>query len=187
MIFSIKPKNFFRDAEYIFTVNNDIAYFKLPDLECDCEIKELVFFDNFIGQVSSIMFLNKYLNEDCTRQLKDFKYGFYSEKKLFQLLKHCNINYMNNSNLQSSNLLLTREFTGLNNIVDNLKILYTPSRYNEMNVYDALGKYHAQIIGKSKYQNSVRNYICYQKNIFYLGGIKNFLPLFELICIHSFK
>ena len=128
------------------------------------------------------MFLNKYINEETTRQLNIFKYGFYSEKKLFQLLKHCNMNYMSNSNLQSNNLMLSKEFSGLNNIIDNLKILYTPSRFNQSNIYDATGKYHAQIISKSKFQNSVRNYICYQKNIFYLGGIKNFLPFFELIC-----
>ena len=125
------------------------------------------------------------MSEEYVKQLKEFKYGFYSEKKLFLLLKHSNNNYMNNSNFNFKNFLLPKEFNGLNNIIDNLKILYTPSRSNNNIVYDAVGKYHSTLTSNFTFQDKVHHYISYQKNVFYLGGIKSILPLFELICINK--
>ena len=125
--------------------------------------------------------MNKYVGEEITTQLKEFKFGFNSEKRLFKLLKHCNNNYMNNSNFRYK-FQFQKDLVGFSNVIDNLKILFTPSRFNENVLFDVIGKYNATIVCKSGFQNSVKQYYCYQKNIFYLGGIKNFLPLFELIC-----
>ena len=70
----------------------------MSDFTCDVEITELTFFQNFIGQVSTILFLNKAVNEEHLKLLKDFNCGLYSEKKINQFLKIGNSSFLANLN-----------------------------------------------------------------------------------------
>ena len=149
--------------------------------DCDCDISEIVFFQNFIGQVSSILLINKTLNEENLKILKEFPHGFYSEKKIIQFLKYGNINYLNNSNYKfKKNINPNKYSDSANNIINSIRIMYVPTRVNDKLIFDVTEKYNGSFI--FPVMNNVHNYYCVQKNIFYLGGIKNILPIFELVC-----
>jgi len=65
-------------------------------------------------------------------------------------------------------------------IINFIRIMYVPTRVGEKIIYDVTEKYNGLFISPN--MNNVHNYYCVQKNIFYLGGIKNILPIFELVC-----
>lgn len=142
----------------------------------------MIFFKNFIGQASSIVVFNKAIKEDNLKVFKEFSHGIYSEKKLIKLLKYGNNNYLNNSNYDFKKNSLTNKFSeSVNCILDSLKILYMPTRFNDKLIYDVIENYNA-VFNSSPNKNNFHNFFFFQKNIFYLGGIRNILPIFEIIC-----
>jgi len=158
---------------------------KMADFSCDSEVVEMIFFQNFIGQVSTILFLNKSVSEESLKILKRFNYGIYSEKKLNQLYKIANPSYLINSNYPFKNIKYSQKETDSANIIlESFRILYIPSRFreNDCTIYDATGKYHGSITNYNNL-NGIHIYLSLQSNIQYIGGINNLLPIIELCCI----
>src|SRR5689334_17518692 len=94
--FILKPNKFFGQHEFgVINTDGTMKIFKVPGFECDCDVTEMVFFNNFIGQASTIMYLNKAINEESLKVLKEFPYGFFSEKKINGFLKLGNNNFLN--------------------------------------------------------------------------------------------
>ena len=66
-------------------------------------------------------------------------------------------------------------------IVENLRILYIPTRFNNKMIFDVTGKYNGYFNSENMFCNiNINNF--FQKNIFYLGGINSLLPIIELLC-----
>lgn len=144
----------------------------------------MIFFQNFFGQVSTILFLNKALSEDILKIFKRFNYGFSSEYKLNQLYKIANPSYLINSNYPFKNIKYSQKETdGANIILESLRILYIPSRFRESDftLYDVTGRYHGSLITYNSL-NGNHIYLNLQSNIQYIGGINNLIPIIELCC-----
>ena len=171
-----------RQTDVIMIIDNKIIHLPPQNFDIETEVQQLYFYNNFIGQATSILFMNKFISEDYIKLLKDYQYGLYSEKKILHFLKNTNNAYMNNSNL-SSKIMTSQSFSeGLTAIIESLKFCYVPCRTKENTIYDICEKYNAKIETEQNL-NGIHTYNNYQKNIHLLGGINVILPLIELICI----
>lgn len=179
----IKPKSIRRNPEFIIILNDGIPNkFTTTQLDLECEVTEISFFQNFIGQATSIMFMNKAVTEDYVKLLKDISpFGIYNEKKLFRFMRSAYSKYMTNSNIVVRDIMMNqKDSEGLVNLIENMKMFYVPFRSSERTVYDCLGKYNAHFVSFDCL-NSIHIYNRFQKNIFFVGGINNILPMIELM------
>lgn len=88
---------------------------------------------------------------------------------------------MSNSNFVFKKNKLTNKYCdSVCCLLESLRIMYVPTRFNEKLLFDVTEKYNAVFISPN--MNNVHNFFCFQKNIFYIGGIENILPIFELVC-----
>ena len=142
----------------------------------------MMFFQNFIGQASSIAFFGKAICEDNLKVMKEFPLGLYDEKKLIELIKNGNNNYLANSNFKFKKSKLINKYSeSVSSFLNHLRILYLPTRCNDKDIYDVTEKYNGEFISPT--MNNSHKFFSLQNNIFYLGGINNILPLVELVCI----
>jgi len=191
----LKPKSFLRSAELILLTDKTLSNHPIPNFNTDCDVTDICFFQNYVGQVTSIIFLNKSFSEEYVKLLRQMPYGIYKEKILQKFMKSSNNKYLTNSNKKFSNLPYTqKDSEGITNLIDNMKFCYTPFRQsniqssnqnlNEKTIFDLCGKYDA---GFFNYDclNGVHSYHSYQKNVFFLGGINNIIPLVEMIMCHG--
>ena len=191
----IRPKSFIRSTEFILITDKFITNYSVPHFNCDCEIIDFTFFPNFVGQATSIMFLNKCVSEEYVKLLRQMPYGIYKEKILQKFMKCAYNKYLTNSEKKVSNLPYTaKDSEGIANLIESMKFCYTPFRHSNSQsinknlsgkiIYDLCGKYDA---GFSNYNfiNGVHSFYSYQKNIFFLGGINNLIPLVEMIVVHG--
>ena len=156
------------------------------------QIQKIKYFENLIGQVTSIFFLYHSIEEEFIQYLSNIKYGFYSDiitNEFFSNflsqndtfnpfflkndLKKNNDKEKNNILLWGCSLNILKKFTDLKNIF----FLFTPFLYNEKENYlddiccNFIG-FYGDLDGVSTYQNIKINS---------LGGINNLLPLIELM------
>ena len=153
-------------------------------------IKSLCFFENFFGEVTSItMFVQK----DETKPIinspeflplfKNFTDGFHKKKYLKKFIDF--ISEEKNNNLINNLLFCFTPFTYFN-----------PSWENDINknnliIDDVFGNYSLKIIDQDNidnknYNSLIRNhrYQYYQKKIYLVCDITNFLPIAELFMIY---
>ena len=152
----------------------------MPNLDCDCELKEMYFFKKFYGQASTVMFYNKMVNEEHFKVLKCFSSGIYSESKIYTFLKKTSTIYMSNSNITKRNFK-EKDSEHFQQLYDSLRFFYSPCRYNKDVVFDIMNNVNAKIMDSGQEPSGVNKFICNQKDIFYLGGINCILPFIELI------
>ena len=110
----------------------------IPKLEVDCCIQEIKFFQNFIGYVTSIVLLNKFLNDEYVILLRRFKNGIYSEKHLRDLQKYSNPNFLNNTEAKIVERVDLNDCEGFNAILDNVKFIYAPCRFHNSGLNNLL-------------------------------------------------
>ena len=149
-------------------------------------IKSLSFFENFFGEVTSITMLTK---KDKNKPIintpeflpifKNFIEGFHKKKYLYNFI----------------DLISKKEN---NNIIDDLVFCFTPWNYfnpfwlgetkiNNNIIDDMFGQYTLNIIEPENLNyHSIRNhrYQYYQKKIYLVSDITNFLPIAELFIIY---
>ena len=160
-----------------FLVNgeNHLSPFKYPtsSINYKDKIESIHFFNNFYGEVSSIIMLSQNKDFESSSipsgeflaEFKLYKEGIWKRKKIsnfMQLLKKTN------SKKNSLNLIFM--FTPLNEI------------YNKENnmIESVCGSLMLKYTGNIK----VHNYQCYQKKLYLVNGIKNILPIPEMFLIH---
>ena len=155
-------------------------------------IKSLYFFENFFGEVTSI---SMFIQKDETKPLinspeflpffKNFVHGFHKKKYLKKFID-----------------FISEEKN--NNLINNLVFCFTPFTYfnpswendinkNNLIIDDAFGNYTLKIINEENNNNIksnslIRNhrYQYYQKKIYLVCDITNFLPIAELFMIYPF-
>ena len=158
-------------------------------------IESLEFFNNFYGEVTSItMFLQKEKSQPTVNSVsflaffRNFVEGIHKKKQLNKFLDFIS------KLLGSEGKNLSDKITsGSNDLIDNITFIFTPFNYfhskweknKEENkiIDDYFGRYKMLIIDKD---NSIRNhrYQYYQKKIYLVCDITNFLPIGELFLIH---
>lgn len=93
-------------------------------------VNSLILFKNIVCKVTSIL-VGSAIKSEHAIELKDtYKYGLYSEKDIYSLLKISNNSYLNNCsniNFEIPNMNDIKN-SRLSEIIDNLVILYTPCR-----------------------------------------------------------
>lgn len=184
MTIKLSLKRLNKPNEIVIILNDKIITHPTPSLNTEVEITDILFFQNFIGQATSILFFAKEIHEKYITTLKDFSsYGIYNEKKLFRFIKSGYPKYMTNSNFEKNDANIkinNNNIDGFVELIDNLKFFYTPFRAYEKTIYDLTNKYNGYI---NTYDNlnGIHNFNSLQKNIFFLGGINNTLPIVELM------
>jgi hypothetical protein len=182
----VRPRSYSRDTEFILIINEGkfVKKYSIHKFDTNCEITEISFFQNFIGLAGSIIVLNKAITDDYVKLLTNTHdntintYGVYNEKKLIRFIKYCNTKYMLCSNLKADKTIKDSE--GLSHIYEYMKIFYVPFRANDKVIYDIMSRYNASFVSFDCV-NGVHLYNCFQKNIFFVGGINTILPLVELM------
>jgi hypothetical protein len=185
----VRPKSYNRDTEFILLINEGkfMKKYSIHKFDTNCEITEISFYQNFIGQAGSIIVLNKAITDDYVKLLTNThdnginNYGIFNEKKLIRFIRYCNNKYMLCSNLKTDKTIKDNE--GLSHIYEHMKIFYVPFRANDKVIYDIMSKYNASFVSLDCV-NGVHLYNCFQKNIFFIGGINNLLPLVEFMHTH---
>ena len=158
-------------------------------------IEYLEFFDNFYGQVTSLtMFTLKGKAEPTINSktflptLKNFQEGFHKKKIINQFLETIS----KESSIENESI--NNKILSGTKLIDNLVFMVTPFNYfnsswevyqnkNENKIIDDyFGKYNILILDKD---NSIKNhkFQCYQKKLYLVCNITNFLPIVELFLI----
>ena len=156
---------------------------KLKNIKISKEeaINSITFFENFYGEVTSITILSQKHNDALNifnKNLKIFteiKKGLWDKKHIFKFMK----------NMQSLNYPeKKKDKGGGSTFFDDLVAVFTPINYDSSHpniIEDCLGKYFLEING------NIRNhkYNQYQKSIYKICSVNNFLPIAEMFLIHQ--
>ena len=139
------------------------------------KIHSLSFFENFFGEVTSISMLMQTDNSkpiinsvEFLPIFKNFINGFHKKKYLHKFLD-----------------IIKKEKD--NNFINNFVFCFTPfNYYNNDNciIEDIFGNYTLNIINQKNIRN--HRYQYYQKKIYLVCDITNFLPIAELFLMHPF-
>ena len=174
-------------------INKKLVYISNKIInEENYQIQKFKYFENLIGQVTSIFFLYQSVEDEFIQYLSTIKYGFYTDIIMNEFFSNClpqndtfipdflkkDLNKNNDKEknevlLWGSSLNLVKKLSDLNNIF----FLFTPFLYNEKENYlddiccNFIG-YYGDLDGVCNYQNIKINS---------LGGINNLLPLIELM------
>ncbi|MCQ2820454.1 MAG: DUF4704 domain-containing protein, partial [archaeon] len=143
---------------FYLRVNKNMLHIQLNEQEnsiknCIDSFEDMVLFENCFGEITSIIILNKIMEVDLEKLNTDLKYGVYNINKLQSLLDIIPL--------------------------DSILSLYIPSfnKPNSNTVDDYLSQNNAELIGDS-HSHIYKNY---SKKIPEVGGIKNILPVLEMI------
>ena len=187
IIFIIEPSNDQKLSTKIF-INKNLNKITLA-LNKNLNFKEKIIsinlFENLLGKISSVLFFSFTIENNLISHLCSIK-GFYKNKILLQFLNSFDKEYsnLNNSkNNQTQNIEELKIKLSDQNI-NNLICCFCPITYEKNNntIDDVFGNF----IGQLNKDDGVNNYINKNKNIKYLGGIHNLLPIIELM-ISSLK
>ena len=162
-------------------------------LRSDDTIKYIDFFNNFYGEVSSILMFSQTEpgtpganNSSFLSQFKNYKEGLWKKKIIDSFFKNLD-NFEAISVDKSKTMYIKSPQTKINEkkktLKDILVFAFTPINYNEARsnyVEDAFGAYQLQFKG------NIRNhkYQSYQKKLILVGGFSNFYPIAEMFLIY---
>ena len=161
---------------FLINGENHISPFKYPTTAINYKdfIQSIQFFNNFYGEVSSIIMLsqNKDLESSAVpsseflSEFKLFQEGLWKRKKLSNFMKLLE----KTNSKKKNNLNLIFAFTPMNKVYD-----------NEKNIIESINS-----LLTLKYNGNIRihYYQCYQKKLFLVNAIKNILPISEMFLIY---
>ena len=169
-----------------FSVNGDNMNIKEPlkikniKLKKEDKINSITFFDNFYGEVTSIVIFSQ-KNIECfnifSKNIKYFseiKKGLWDRKHILNFIKYTqNINYSEK-----------KRDKGGGNLYNDLISIFSPINNNSNQpkiIEDCFGRYLIEING------NVNNhkYYQYQRNINQICSINNFIPIAEMFIIYQ--
>ena len=167
--------------------------FKITSLSInfDDKISYIKFFNNFVGEVSSIyMFAQmepgspNIITTQFLSELKKYKEGLWKKKIINDFLKFLqtipSVDFKTKTIYFKSSKLDKKEEKKL---FDNIIFVFTPLNYYKSSpniVEDVFGNYQLKFVGNIKnhqYQN-------YQKRLLYVCELSNFFPIAEMFLIH---
>ena len=151
-------------------------------LKKEDKINSINFFDNFYGEVTSIVIISQKQNDSfniLAKNIKIFtemKKGLWNNRTVFDFIKNVkNIAYSDKKRDKGG---------GGGNMSDDLVGVFTPINCDLSNpniVEDCLGNNQLEINGNIR----VNKYFPFQKNIHQICSINNFLPIVEMFIIHQ--
>ena len=157
----------------------------------DDKISQVIFFNNFVGEVSSIYMFTQMdpgspniITTQYISELKKFKEGLWKKKSindLFKILKSIpSVDFQTKTIYFKSTKLDKKDERRL---YDNLIFLFTPLNYYRSNsnlIEDVLGRYQLKFEGNIK----VHQFQNYQKKLLYVCEFSNFFPIAEMFLIY---
>ena len=193
-----------------FFVNgeNRLTPFKLPanSIKSDSRIKSISFFNNFYGEVTSIIMLsqknNAKTNINSTEFLsffKDYKEGFWNAKKFGKLIEKLKsiestiktegfqkIPTFHSKTLNLPLKLLDSKIDLSCHLSDNLLFIFSPFSASYMQP-GLIENCLSDINYKLNYSGNIKlhHYYCYQNKLSLIRVIKNIIPIAEIFLIHS--
>ena len=161
--------------------NNEFSYkVKNVKLNKKDRINSITFFDNFYGEVTSIIIFSQKYNDSLNIINKNFKVFFENKRGLCD--KRHIINFV--KNVQNISYNEKKRDKGGGNLYDDIIGIFTPINFGESQskiIENCLGKYFLEING------NIRNhkYCQYQKCMYLICSINNFLPIIEMLIIYK--
>ena len=146
------------------------------------EINSISFFENFFGEVSSIIIISQKDKDSFDIFSKNFNFfsemkkGLWDNKHYAHFIKYAKNIIYNDKKKDKNGKVET--------LYDDLIAIFTPINLNPIQpeiLKDIIGNYYIEIIGNIKNQK----YYLYQKNINQICSINNFLPIAEMFIIHK--
>ena len=181
-----------KDQLFLYINEKKVYISKKIINEENYQIQQFKYFENLIGQITSIFFLYQSVEDEFIKYLSTLKYGFYTDiitnaffsnflpqNNIFipdflkKDLKKNDDKEKNEVLLWGSSLNLVKKLSDLKNIF----FLFTPFLYNEKK--NCLDDICSNFIGYFGDLDGVCNYQSITINT--LGGINNLLPLIELM------
>ena len=172
---------------------NENTKLKITNLSInfDDKINNIKFFNNFIGEVSSIYMFTQMdpgasniITPHFLSELKNYKEGLWKKKLINNFFKFLrtipSVDFKSKTVYFKSTKLDKKEEKKL---YDNLIFVFTPINYYKSNpniVEDVFNNYQLKLIGNIRthlYQN-------YQKNLSYVCEFSNFFPIAEMFLIY---
>jgi len=164
------------------------TFLKVPNnFSISSRINNIKLFENFIGKVSSFMFVTKELDTKEVNYFSNVKqYGFYKNKILFDFILSNEKNYFSNcknykyyQKYKSDKLISFYDFHSSKQSSKNMMGIFCPFSYNnEKNQIDDIFGNFIGVLGENDGVNYFENN---SKTIRQLGGIQNLLPIIELM------
>ena len=150
-------------------------------------ISSINLFENFIGKVSSCMMITKGIDNKEVNYFNDkIKYGFYKNKILFNFILANEKNYFANcKNYKYYEKCNANDISSLYDLhlskqnIKNLLAVFCPFAYNKdkNQIDDIFGNF----VGTLGNNDCVNNFVNNTEKIRRVGGIKNLLPIIELM------
>ena len=172
---------------------NENTKLKITNLSInfDDKINNIKFFNNFIGEVSSIYMFTQMdpgasniITPHFLSELKNYKEGLWKKKLINNFFKFLrtlpSVDFKSKTVYFKSTKLDKKEEKKL---YDNLIFVFTPINYYKSNpniVEDVFNNYQLKLIG------NIRNHLYqnYQKKLSYVCEFSNFFPIAEMFLIH---
>ena len=192
-----------------FLVNgeNHLIPFKLPSksFSKNDHIKSISFFNNFYGEVSSILMLSQKEKDNSSPNVnsnefllffKQYKEGFWNKKKFDDLINKLKTIESGGKEAQKSQTFQLKNFnfpltllenkieTG-NYLYDNLIFIFSPFS-NSFTEKDIIENCLSNPNYKLQYNGNIKlhNYICYQKKLSMIKIITNIFPISEMFLLY---
>mgnify|MGYP002857715630 FL=1 len=176
------------DINLVINSKNNNTFLPITkEFEITEKINEIILFKNFLGLVSSVLFFSFELNEKQIEYFNSLKYGFNKKSILYEFFIKNNKDFLSNGvnhhkyskKIKVDKSLNLFDFSLKKQNIKNLVSFLLPFNYNkERNeIYDIFGNFY----GIFSENDGVNNYKNILKNIKTLGGMKQLLPIIELM------
>ena len=181
LLFTHKPMSFLQKPQILLykngVTNPIIKNYEYPNVN-NQKISSIGICKDFTGLLSNVFMLNECLS--VSSPISDFvnyPFGLYNEKTINDFIQYINQSEIDSDGNKNKNLI------SLKNILTSLIFMYSPCRIKGTICIDLIDNLNAEMLHYNE-NNLVGGVFCdhnYSSNLYLIGGISIFLPIFEFI------
>ena len=186
LLFTHKPMSFLQKPQIVLYKNGIsnpiIKNYEYPNVN-NQKISSIGICKDFTGLLSNVFMLNECLS--ISSPISDFinyPFGLYNEKTINEFIQYINQNEIDSDGNKNKNLI------SLKNVLSSLLFMYSPCRTKGTLCIDLIDNINAEMLNYNE-NNLVGGVFCdnnYSSNLYLIGGISIFLPIFEFIFNRKF-
>ena len=183
-IFTHKPEGFLQKPQFIIYKNDikdpQIIDYVYPNFG-NQKINKLGICKGFTGLMSNVFMLNQALIQNkILEELTNYKFGLYNEQNINLFKSYIEQNELHDKSNNEKNKI----FQMLKEFFKSIIFIYSPCRIKDNNICEDLVNNINSELNINKELNLIAGIYCgsnYGNNIYHLGGVSIFLPIFDYI------